>query len=790
YLDITAMGKRTEVKRRTKKILRNSLSDMNIPVDSTPTNAPAEKNDTESIKAILSELENESQESLHFDGVDGDISFQSTRERFECVCNLIKGLVVRYIRLHSERLLTDTGAVRASTPSVREVLQTSGIFVDDTGDNWLDACYFPQLNDIEVQLSRFRALIDKRIEATYEAGKMSLLVPETIQAQFQLTPTELLLLCAVTVPQLNADIARLYKFATGLETTIFPGWFYADLLAESESETLDILSLLDPSRPLRMFSLIDVGTQADWGNLTPILQAPLSVPNRIASFLVGGETDRRVPYAELWQPKGETYDLIFPPEFVKKQVLRMQKRRKSRAAMFGTRGFGRRSIIREYATEHNLNILEIDLSLISPDETPQSFVKIAGLWFREARLCGAILLFRYDNVSPELNQLLEQSSGHFRQMVEMHPGGVAILASKHSALLKKMFGDYSEIVCPTPPRSMQCELWTRALSPLMSGEMLTDTVNYISSSYCLTMGEIQNTIQTCSAQNGDDGITGPALAETLRTTRGQELEGLAELKATPLGLSDIVLSNEIRNTIEEILNFARYSEMVSVDWGFSKMSTATGLGVLFSGPPGTGKTLTAGVIAHELKRALYVVDISRVVDKYIGETEKRLAKIFQHAQSSQAIILFDEADSLFAKRTNVKSSNDRYANLEVNYLLQRLESYNGVCILTTNALDSLDEALARRIQFKVGFKMPDEKERAKLWSVLLPEKAREGDIDFDRLGEGFEMSGGHIKNAVFRACIQAASRGCKVDTEMLWDAGVHEFREMGHVIRDLDSGFD
>lgn len=784
--------------KRSKKLLLKGSSGSEVPSEEKQPSAaeaasekPAEdaSSETDALdEEIRSELE---KDAFNFLGGDEDISFKSTRERFDCACNLIKGLVIRYVRMHSERLLTDTGALRASVPSAHEVLQISGVTVDETGDNWLDTCYFPQLNDVEEQLARFRIVIEKRIEATYASGKMDILVPETLQAQFQLSPTELLLLCAVAMPQLSEDIARLYKFATGLETTIFPGWFYADLLAESEAETLDVLSLLDPSRPLRLFSLIDVGTQADWGNLTPILHAPLSVPNRIASFLVGGEADSRVPYAELWQPSDEKYDLIFPEGFVKKQALRLQKRRKSRVALFGTRGFGRRSLIREYATEHNLSILEIDLALISPEETPAHLVKIAGLWFREARLCGAILLFRYDHsVSTELDQLLEQISGSFQQMLDIHPGGVAVLASKHSALLKKMFGDYIEIACPTPPRSMQNELWMRALSPLMSGQQLEDTVNYISSSYCLTMGEIQNTIQTCSAQMGEEGITGPALAETLRTSRGQELEGLADLKATPLGLSDIVLSDEIRKTIDEILNFARFSETVSLDWGFSKMSSATGLGVLFSGPPGTGKTLTAGVIAHELKRALYVVDISRVVDKYIGETEKRLAKIFQHAQTSQAIILFDEADSLFSKRTNVKSSNDRYANLEVNYLLQRLEAYNGVCILTTNFLDSLDEALARRIQFKVAFKMPDEHERAKLWSVLLPEKARGPEIDFERLGEGFEMSGGHIKNAVFRACIQAASQGIKVDTEMLWDAGVHEYREMGHVIRDITSDFD
>ena len=281
------------------------------------------------------------------------------------------------------------------------------------------------------------------------------------------------------------------------------------------------------------------------------------------------------------------------------------------------------------------------------------------------------------------------------------------------------------------------------------------------------------------------------MAETLRTTRGRALEGLADLKPTPLGLKDVILTPIARATIDEILNFAHYSDMVRHDWGFSRVSPTGGLSILFSGPPGTGKTLTAGVIAHELRRALYVIDISRVIDKYIGETEKRLAKIFDHAQTSQAILLFDEADSLFAKRTNVKTSNDRYANIEVNYLLQRLESYNGISILTTNLADSLDEALQRRIQFKIHFPMPNERERAKLWKFLLPKQAiGEEEIDYKGLGQEYEMSGGHIKNAVFRACIEAASKHTKVNNEMLWSAGLHELREMGHVISENERGFD
>ena len=717
---------------------------------------------------------------------DEQLSFKSIEERFDGVLNQIKGLVIRYLRLHSERLLNDAGTFHASQTSSKEVLHVAGLKQDRSGDVWLDKQGFPQLRVVLEQLHRFRGVIERRIEATYAIGRMNVMIPEMIQAQFQLSSTELLLLCVIAAPQIEQEISRLYRYATGLETTIFPGWFYADLIADEENTPADILHLLEADQPLRMYSLVDVGRQTDWGALTPVLHAPVSVPNRITAFLLGHETESTAEYAEIHRPDKVRDELIFEDGF-KKQAFRALRRVKARVAFFGARGFGRRSLIREFASSQSMNTIEIDLSHVTLDESASHLLSVAGHWFREARLNKAVMIFRCDDIqSAELERLFEEISVRFRRMLDVYPGVICVIAKGASALIRKMFGDCSEIHCKTPPRSDQPSLWQKALEPHLCGESLEEAVNYISTSYCLTMGEIKGAIQSCRARMGVEMLTGPALSETLRTTRGQALEGLAELKSTPLGLSDIVLSEDAQKTIEEILNFARYSEVVSEDWGFSRMSSASGLSVLFSGPPGTGKTLTAGVLAHELKRALYVVDISRVVDKYIGETEKRLAKIFDHAQASQAILLFDEADSLFAKRTNVKSSNDRYANLEVNYLLQRLEAYHGVTILTTNLADSLDEALARRIQFKVVFPMPDCGERARLWQFLLPKKARSGEIDFERLGVEFEMSGGHIKNAVFRACIEAASRHTFVDTDMLWEAGVHEYREMGHVIREYD----
>lgn len=714
------------------------------------------------------------------------LAFDTPAERFYFMVSLIEAFVLRFLIRHCERLLDDDGKPDMHGISLREVLIRTGVVQQcDKEKEWLlDHGVFPQ-EVLDDRLAWYQAFIKKRLEANDAQGKLDILMPERIQAEFQLSDEELLILCAVAAPQINQDIMRLYRFASGLDTTIFPGFFYAELLADETRSSGDILRKLAPDMPLQTYALIDVGMHDEWKELTPPGLAPLSVPKRVAAFLAGFDDASLLEYAKVCPPSPPERPLILDKAF-QKNVAKCLKKSRARIHLIGPRGYGRRSFVRQCAAQSGIPTIEIDLSQFTGEETPNRILQMSSVWLREARLLQAWLIFRCDvPPTPEVERIMVAVAARFQKRLEHFPGTIVIISESRIPILAQWFGTCTEILCQLPSRDVQFDLWKTALRPHLCDEDAEVTAKYISTSYRLTMGEILNTIDECQAQNPFVPIQGPLLAQTLHASRGRELSGLAELKATPLSLQDIVLSKDNADVIREILNYATYSEFVSEEWGFSKISQATGLSVLFSGPPGTGKTLTAGVIAHELKRALYVVDISRIVDKYIGETEKKLARIFEHAQKSQAILLFDEADSLFAKRTNVKSSNDRYANLEVNYLLQKLEAYHGMTILTTNLADSLDEALARRIQFKVAFDMPNAGERAKLWDVLLPVQARDEDIDFQRLGEGFEMSGGHIKNATFRACIQAASLHQRVTTDMLWDAAVLEFRSMGHVIRDI-----
>lgn len=261
-------------------------------------------------------------------------------------------------------------------------------------------------------------------------------------------------------------------------------------------------------------------------------------------------------------------------------------------------------------------------------------------------------------------------------------------------------------------------------------------------------------------------ITAAMLHRASRAQLTPVNEALTAQSRSQRRLADIVLPERVRVAVEDVLGACRNQSTVLTRWGFGeKLSTGTGITVLFDGPPGTGKTYCAEILAAELDRPLFRVNLAEVVSKWIGETEKNLQALFQQARIGRALLLFDEADALFAKRVSeTKSSNDRNANLEVNLLLQEMERFPGICFLTTNHFEGFDKAVVRRIAYRVTFERPGPEQRARIWETLLPDGApRSADVDFDALGEDFELTGGQIKNALLRAAYWAADRGTDVD---------------------------
>ena len=281
----------------------------------------------------------------------------------------------------------------------------------------------------------------------------------------------------------------------------------------------------------------------------------------------------------------------------------------------------------------------------------------------------------------------------------------------------------------------------------------------------------------------------PTLKDLLAAARHQSGNKLTELarKVKPkYTWEDIILPPDPFTQLKEICNQAKYRHIVYDEWGFNhKLSIGKGLNVLFSGPPGTGKTMAAEVIANELQLELYKIDLSQVVSKYIGETEKNLHRIFTAAETANAILFFDEADALFGKRSEVRDAHDRYANIEVGYLLQKMEEYEGISILTTNLRQNLDEAFVRRLAFTIHFPSPDEANRRRIWAGIWPSQMPlSEDVDLDFLAGQFKLSGGNIKNIALAAAFLAAETGDAVTMAHILQGTKREYQKMGKVWDD------
>jgi hypothetical protein len=274
--------------------------------------------------------------------------------------------------------------------------------------------------------------------------------------------------------------------------------------------------------------------------------------------------------------------------------------------------------------------------------------------------------------------------------------------------------------------------------------------------------------------------------EACRAHSNQQLSAVAVKIAPKYRWDDIVLPADRLEVLHEICDHVKYRGRVYGDWGFGgKLAQGKGLAVLFAGPSGTGKTMAADVMAGELGLDLYKIDLASVISKYIGETERNLGRIFDEAQTSNAILFFDEADALFGKRSEVRDSHDRYANVEVGYLLQRLESYEGVAILATNFRKNMDEAFVRRLHFTVEFPFPGDEERRRIWAGIWPRDMPRGDgLDAADLGRRFEMTGGNIRNVALAAAFLAASDGVAVQLDHVLRATRREYQKMGKLIED------
>ncbi|MFE4279479.1 AAA family ATPase [Streptomyces goshikiensis] len=286
------------------------------------------------------------------------------------------------------------------------------------------------------------------------------------------------------------------------------------------------------------------------------------------------------------------------------------------------------------------------------------------------------------------------------------------------------------------------------------------------------------------ASGPPDAPTREELFASARAQSRHRLAALAQRVETVYGWDDLVLPPDCAAQLAEVCERVAHGRQVMDDWGFERtLSRGRGVSALFTGPPGTGKTMAAEVIARELGLDLVKIDLSTVVSKYVGETEKNLERVFTAAADTDAVLLFDEADALFGKRSEVREAHDRYANIEIAYLLQRMERYEGLAVLTTNLRRNLDEAFTRRLQFIVEFPFPGEADRERIWRVCFPPRApRDPALDFARLARDFQLTGGSIRNVVLHAAFLAASDGTAIGMPQLVRATRREFQKLDQVM--------
>jgi ATPase family associated with various cellular activities (AAA) len=359
---------------------------------------------------------------------------------------------------------------------------------------------------------------------------------------------------------------------------------------------------------------------------------------------------------------------------------------------------------------------------------------------------------------------------------------IAIAPQHAEALAAAAPREPAVVTFPEPSLAERVALWQALLPP--DAALTADAADQLAARFRFNPGRIARAVRRAEPT----GLTPDALLLACREVGAATMGPLAQKLPLPYAWDDLVVPPAVREELDLARVWVRQQRQVLDRWGFGRrMAMGRGLTMLFGGPPGTGKTMAAQVLAGALALDLYRVDLSRVVNKYIGETEKNLALLFDEAQASGAVLFFDEADALFGKRSEVKDAHDRYANLEIGYLLQRMEEYEGVTILASNRARDMDEAFTRRFHFIIDFPMPDEAHRLRIWQGMFPAEAeRDGVLDLASLAKRFETSGGEIKNAVLAAAFVAAGEQVPLCTRHLVQAVRREFRKGGRLTGERD----
>jgi len=558
------------------------------------------------------------------------------------------------------------------------------------------------------------------------------------------------------------------------------------LLASPEAQA-EARGSFEPGAPLRRHHLITLHEEPGQPH-TPLIAQYLALDPRIAGFLAGqdGVDELLHPFAELTELGKSPPDAVSALQgatgaqvraLAELPVIALQP---PALSLCGRDAAQRRLAARELAQASGLNLLAVEFAAFCD---AAGFATALTLALREAALQRAALVLKgVDKLTAEDARKLRRTVGE---------QAIAPLVILDASELFPWPG--VTITIPELEFDAQQSLWREQLN--RASDVAGPELSKLAGKFRLDTETIADAVQAArgSAIWRDPAspiVTIDDLYAAARTQSTPILSDLARKIVPHYHWDDIVLPADARNQLREMCAHIEHRHQVYDLWGLgAKLAMGKGLMALFAGNSGTGKTMAADVMAGTLGLDLYKIDLSGVVSKYIGETEKNLATIFSEAGQSNAILFFDEADALFGKRSEVKDAHDRYANIETAYLLQRMEEYAGMVILATNLKSNLDEAFLRRLHFVVDFPMPDEDDRRRIWEATIPPALPlSGDIDLSFLARQFKIAGGNIRNVVLAAAFFAASEESEVSMAHMVRGVRREYQKLGRMVTDAEFG--
>lgn len=588
---------------------------------------------------------------------------------------------------------------------------------------------------------------------------------------------EVLLLCIAM--ELDTRTATLCARAQDDPNKPYPTFALA--LALFDSPSWDVLS---PERPLRHWRLIEINQPG----AQPLTTSPLRADECIVNYVKGLDylDDRLATFVAPLEIDGWQIKLPASQQALVQEIKRywLQALRQATATsllpvvqLVGPDVPGKQLVASHVAGELRRSLYRLPVEMLPTQ--PADLEMLARLWQRESMLQSLVLYLdaqELDPASPAEGQALPLS--RFLARCD-HP---LFLLGTHETWPRLGRANLS-LDIDRPTAAEQQAAWKAAL-----GEAAPGSPALLAGQFNLNLPAIQRIAQSAlDPASGDKNTLADRLWNACQVSARPRLDMLAQRLDSRATWNDFVLPDEEMNMLHQLADQVGQRSKVYEDWGFaSKMNRGLGINALFAGESGTGKTMAAEVIADALRLNLYRIDLSAVVSKYIGETEKNLRRLFDAADDGGAILFFDEADALFGKRSEVKDSHDRYANIEINYLLQRMEAYRGLAILATNMKSALDTAFMRRLRFIVNFPFPGPSERKRIWQKVFPPNTPIDDgLDYDRLAR-FNLTGGSIHNIALNAAFLAAQAGTPVTMQFILNATRAELRKLERPINEAE----